>query len=186
MFTRLMGVHDVVMLLQNSDHITAWRDVLRQMAEQQGMHGLIAGRCVRLLLDQREIDNEESSRRMGLALSTANDPAYAAGWIEGFLAGSGALLVHDPALLAVVDAWVTSLSSEVFNQVLPLMRRTFATFQAPERRRLGERLRASREAQPATGTRGALSELEFERAEAVLPLVGQILGLKGFVRHDGS
>ena len=42
--------------------------------------------------------------------------------------GSGLLLVHDRDLLGVVDAWVASLRPAEFEEVLPLLRRTFGEF----------------------------------------------------------
>lgn len=178
MFKHLVAVNGVITLLQDPEHLTAWQNVLRQMADQDGLHGLLAGRCVRLLLDQRIIDSNEVARRMGLSLGTASEPAHAAAWIEGLLAGSGTLLVHDETLWQVIDGWVTALSDEVFPQVLPLLRRTFATFQDPERRSLGERVRspASRGASSGEDT-DEFAGFDPDRAEAVLPLVRRLLGL---------
>jgi len=60
--------------------------------------------------------------------------------------------------------------------VLPLLRRTFSTFAAPERRNLGER--ASRMPRlPTNQARIVQDDLHLERAMAVLPLVAAILGV---------
>src|SRR5439155_420784 len=85
-----------------------------------------------------------TDRRMGLALSTAGDPAQAAAWVEGFLKGSGLVLLHDQALLGVVDNWLTGLPADTFTTLVPLLRRTFSTFTPPERRQIGEWARYSR------------------------------------------
>ena len=98
-------------------------------------------RCCRLLLDAGAMPSAEAARRIGLAVSPAGDPAHAAAWVEGFLANSGLLLLHDEHLLPVLDAWVTAVSPETFTQLLPLLRRTFATFSTAERRQIGERVR---------------------------------------------
>jgi len=181
MYKRLVKVNGVITLLQNPEHLDAWQSVLHQMADQDNLHGLPAGRCVRLLLDQRVFDSAEVARRMGLSLSTASEPAHAAAWIEGLLAGSGTLLVHDTALWQVIDGWVTALSEEIFPQVLPLLRRTFATFQAPERRSLGERVRSPGSRIAGDGTAEA-GPFDNERGEAVLPLAGKLLGLPEHAR----
>ncbi len=177
MFKHLVNVHSVITLLQNTEHLAAWQRVLRQMADQEQLHGLLAGRCVRLLLDQRVFDGAEVARRMGLSLATAVNPDYAAAWIEGLLAGSGTLLVHDHTLWQVIDDWVTNLSGEVFPQLLPLLRRTFATFQPPERRNLGERVR-SMQKRSGVNTDESATRFDPVRAEAVLPLVAQLLGIR--------
>ena len=56
---------------------------------------LIAGRLTRLLLDAGRITADEAGLRMSRALSAAAPAPAAAGWAEGFLAGSGLLLLHD-------------------------------------------------------------------------------------------
>src|SRR5439155_8630820 len=66
MFGRLLQVNAAVMLLRNPEHLAAWEGVLKQMAEQQGLHGLLAGRCGRLLLESGAAAPDESARRMGL------------------------------------------------------------------------------------------------------------------------
>jgi hypothetical protein len=177
MFERLLETHAAVTLLQQPEHLAAWHAVLRQMAEQQGLHGLLAGCCVRLCLYAGAFAPEEAARRMGRALSTATEPAQAAAWVEGFLKGSGLPLLHDETLWQVLDGWVTELPSDTFTQLLPLLRRTFATFAAPERRQMGERARrgTGRPESRAASDGG----FDIGRAEAVLPLVARLLGLEG-------
>lgn len=174
MYSHLLKVNSAVGLLQNEEHLASWHKVLTQMA-QQGLHGLIAGRCCRLLLDAGAFDPAESARRMGLALSTASEPPQAAAWVEGFLKDSGLLLLHDDTLWQVLDNWVSQLSSETFTALLPLLRRTFSTFSAPERRKMGERVKRG-ESRPTAPEEGA-GDFDSDRAAAVLPLVAQLLGV---------
>jgi len=175
MFDRVTNVNTALTLLQNDEHLSAWRAVLTVMADQHSLHGLLAGRCARLLLDAHVFTAEDAATRLSLALSTAGDPAQAAAWVEGFLQGSGVLLLHDETLWRVLDEWVTSLAPEVFTQILPLLRRTFATFPAPERRQMGERVARGTVRQSAL----TASSIDFDhaRAEAVLPLMARLLGL---------
>ena len=76
---------------------------------------------------------------MALALTVGVPSARAAAWIEGFLAGGGLLLVHDERLLRLVDGWLTGIPPDAFVEVLPLLRRTFGAYPAPQRRQIGER-----------------------------------------------
>ncbi|MFI6322504.1 DUF5682 family protein [Nonomuraea sp. NPDC050556] len=124
-----------------------WVGALRVVCGREGVHGLVEGRLTRLLLDAGELDDVED--RMARATSRGNPPARVAAWAEGFLGGGGLLLVHDPRLLGLVDGWLSGLSAEQFVEVLPLLRRTFATFAAPERRAIGERLRSGRRETPS-------------------------------------
>lgn len=119
-----------------------WVGALRVVCGRAGVHGRVEGRVTRLLLDAGELDDVED--RMARATSRGHPPARVAAWVEGFLGGGGLLLVHDPGLLGLVDRWLSGLSAEQFVEVLPLLRRTFATFAAPERRAIGQQVRSGR------------------------------------------
>ena len=181
MYGRVLAVNDAISLLQNDEHLRAWHDTLRQLADRDNLHGLLAGRAVRLLLDAGRFDPAEAARRIGLALSLANEPARAAAWVEGLLKGSGLLLLHSDPMWNVVDGWLTTLPAETFTQVLPLLRRTFSTFEPPERRQMGERAKRGqvRVAPAATAAGGRADDFDAARGEAVLPLLRQIIGLEG-------
>jgi hypothetical protein len=58
--------------------------------------------------------------------------------------------------------------------VLPLLRRTFATFSAPERRQLGER--AQRPGGQIKASAGS-TDFNLDRAEQTIPLLRALLGL---------
>ncbi|MEV0439183.1 DUF5682 family protein [Streptomyces spectabilis] len=158
-----------------------WLGVLRGLAEGERVVGVVRGRCARLLMDDGVLAEGEAARLMGLALSRGSEPGEAAAWIEGFVgggAGGGMLLVHDERLLGLVDQWLTGVSAEAFVDVLPLLRRTFSAYEAGVRRTLGELARrGGAPAVAATGVPGFAQELDRERADAVLPVVGLLLGL---------
>jgi hypothetical protein len=134
---------------------------------------------VRLLLDARRFDADEAARRMSLSLSVANEPAHSAAWVEGLLKGSGLLLLHGDAIWNVVDRWLASLPADTFTQVLPLLRRTFSTFEPPERRQMGERAKQDPARAMAKPSAGSTGDFDTTRADAVLPLIAEILGLEG-------
>jgi Family of unknown function (DUF5682) len=151
-----------------------WLAALRAVADQRGVHGLLAGKAVRVLLDSGGLDAGDVQRRLSRALSPAEDAARGAAWIEGFLTGDASLLLHDPPLLRVLDEWVTITPGPIFDELLPVLRRTFATFPAPDRRALGAHLRRLEEgddSRPA-GDDG----LDRDRAERVLPRLREFLG----------
>ena len=169
------GVHDAITLLANPEQVTDWTSALRRLADQQGLHGLLAGRCTRLLLDGGHINSEDAARRMSLALSIGSEPAFAAAWVEGFLKGSGLVLLHDEKLWAVLDAWVTALGPDPFTQTLPLLRRSFSQFPAPERRQMGQRVKKGA---TAGGRRTEQpSDIDAARAARVIPTLARIFGL---------
>ncbi len=176
MYENVVKVNNAIALLQNEEYTSSWRLVLSQIADNVNVHGLISGRCCRLLLDAEVLDAAEAARRMGLALSTANEPSQAGAWIEGFLKGSGLLLLHDDKLWQVLDNWVSTLSEEFFVASLPLLRRTFSTFSEPERRQMGERVKHGVDGNASEFTDDG-SDINEENAVLVLPIVKQFLGV---------
>jgi hypothetical protein len=176
MFDHISAVQGAIALLDNAEHTPTWHATLARLLDQAQVHGVIQGRCCRLLLDAGALDETEAARRFGFALSTANDPTQAAAWVDGFLRGSGQVLIYDEALWNLIDAWVSALPAGTFTQLLPLLRRTFATFTTPERRAMGERVRTG--AAKGAHKPAMLEDFDTERAQRVLPLVSKLLGLK--------
>jgi hypothetical protein len=150
-----------------------WLDTLERVAGRDDLHGLIAGRLNRLLLDAGRLDADEARRRLGLTLTVGTPPARGAAWIEGFLAGGGLLLVHDHRLLALVDGWLAGIPADTFVEVLPLLRRTFGEFSQPERRAIGERARRLGD---DTAAPEPTQVLDRDRVAPVLPTLALLLG----------
>ncbi|MFJ9372050.1 DUF5682 family protein [Streptomyces sp. NPDC101455] len=185
------AVHGAVALLGDAggtesghgDLRVRWRAVLRTLSARDTIPGVIRGRAVRLLLDEGELGADEAARLMGLVLSPGTPPADAAAWIEGFVGGGGGLLlVHDERLLGLVDAWLTGVPAEAFTDVLPLLRRTFSSYEPGVRRTLGELVRRGPGKQVGTaataaGIPGFGAELDAGRADAVVPVLRLLLGL---------
>ena len=149
-----------------------WLAVLTGLAGRRDVQGLLAGRIVRLLVDSQVLPQEEAARRFAAHLSVGPTAADKAAWAEGFLAGSGLLLVHDADLLAVLDGWVASLPEQEFRDVLPLLRRTLSSFPPAERSNLGRAIR-----QLGSGTPGPdrAEPVDADRAAGVLCTVAAIL-----------
>jgi len=153
-----------------------WESTLAGVAGRENLHGLVDGRLTRLLLDAGRLAADDAAPRMSRATSVGTPPAHAAAWVEGFLAGGGLLLVHDPALLRLVDGWVGGLAGDSFQDVLPLLRRTFGAFAAPERRAIGEQVRRLGKGATAVAEPDA-DGIDRARAEPAVHAVARILGL---------
>ena len=151
-----------------------WAAALTGLAGRRDVHGLLAGRVVRVLTDTGAMPREEAARRFAAHLSIGIPAADQAAWAEGFLSGSGLLLVHDRDLLAVLDGWVAALPDQDFMDVLPLLRRTFGGFTAPERANIAAAVRQLADGAPA---RAAADEaVDADRAAGALRTVAAILG----------
>jgi len=177
-------VQDSVALLNRDDQRDEWLATLRRLADRETIHGLVRGRCCRLLLEAHALDDAELRRLAGLALSPVVPAEQAAAWIEGVVQGPGLLLLHQDDLWRALDAWLSELLPDAFTALLPLLRRAFSGFHGPERRAMGEKVARLRSGHH--GTVGAafstsagpdLSTLNQDRARLVLPVLAHILGV---------
>ncbi|WP_432886607.1 DUF5682 family protein [Kribbella sp. CA-245084] len=168
------GVQDATVLLAEDVRVE-WLNTLEGLSDRASVPPLIRGRLTRLMLDTSRLPDHEVALRLGRALSPGTATAEAAGYVEGFLAGGGLLLVHDERLLALVDEWLGAIPDDAFVEVLPLLRRTFGTFAAPERRSIGARARVL--ADPASLVVADDNDLDAELAATALPVVAQLLGV---------
>ncbi|MCW2812021.1 MAG: hypothetical protein JWP61_2479 [Friedmanniella sp.] len=182
---RIDGVSAAVGLLEaraddagGLDLRARWLATCRATADRADLHGLLGGRLVRLLADAEELD--DVPLRFGRALSHGVPAARKAAWVEGFFADGATLLIHDAELRGLLDGWVAGLADEEFADVLPLVRRTFGTFSAAERRALGGRLAHPPEPVPPGPHAGAVGPPEG--AEEDLPALRTVDLLLGWRR----
>lgn len=159
---------------RGKDAYELWTAALTALAGRRDVHGLLAGRVVRLLTDSGVLPREEAARRLHACLSVGTPATAKAAWAEGFLSGGGLLLVHDRDLLTVLDEWVAELSGQDFMDVLPLLRRTFGEYSAPERASIATAVRnlGSGSAAPPDPD----EEVDADRAAGALRTVALILG----------
>ncbi len=172
MVERISGMHQALALVDHPARHRAFPQVLEQLGEGRG-HGRVHGRATRILHDTGYWTAGRVEQRLGRALSYGTPPAVGAAFVEGFLAGSGTVLVHDADLRAVVDRWLSSLAPDAFDETVPLLRRTFGAFEAAERRQLG-RLIAGEERETLVGFAPGHDPI---RAAAALATVRHMLGL---------
>ena len=104
MVERLTATQTALAVLDHDARRVAFPAVLAQLADRHSMrNGLISGRATRLLHDAGRWDATRVEHRLSQALSPGTPPDVGAAFVEGFLAGSGTVLVHDTDLLGVVD-----------------------------------------------------------------------------------
>jgi len=172
---RIDAVHSATGLLSDVPSRDRWLDALASLMPR--CSPLISGRLTRLLLDADRLSMDDVAARMSRELSAAVPAAAAAGWAEGFLSGSGLLLVHDNRLLGLADGWLAGLSQDAFTAVLPALRRTFGGFAPPERRAIGEKAaRLDGTGRVPAVTADADDDLDVDRAAIAVRAVAAILG----------
>ncbi|THU37097.1 hypothetical protein FAM09_19285 [Niastella caeni] len=169
-------LNDAVNVLQQTDITTQWQQTLQSIVGAGNTSPMIAGYATRLLADYKLLEGDALVRVFHYAMSAATQPDQAAAWLEGFLKGSGTILLIDNNLWNLVNNWIDTLDEETFTRVLPLLRRTFSSFSAPERKKLGEKVK--------TGGGGSAAmpvdenNLQEERARQGIPVILQLLGIK--------
>lgn len=173
MVERLASTQASLALVEHPARRDAWPRAVEALAEHRNVHGLVQGRATRLLHDAGDWQRERVAARLGRALTPGTTPAVGAAFVEGFLAGSGTVLVHDAELLEVVDGWVAALRPEAFGDVVPLLRRTFGGFEPAERRQLSALVRGS----APTSSDGFGAGVDAARAMHALSTIRAMLGL---------
>lgn len=172
MADRLTAVQSALALVEHPARTRAWPEVLVRLASRDAGHGVVAGRAARLVHDAGRWDADAVERRLARALSVGTPARTGAAFVEGFLAGSGTVLLHDAGLLSAVDTWLATLPADTFTDVVPLLRRTFGAFASAERRQIGQ-LVAGRS---PTGPVVLGWDLDPARAAAALATVRRLLG----------
>ena len=92
------------------------------------------------------------------------------------MSGGGEVILHDSALLRLVDAWLSEISEQDFVESLPLLRRSLSGFDSVSRRRLMELVKQSRNV--VSGEVVRVGEGDNPAFAASLPLLCQILGIR--------
>jgi hypothetical protein len=172
MIEHVSATQQALALVDHPARRRAYPEVLERLAEQAG-HGSVQGRATRVLHDSGRWDAARAEARLSRALSSGTPTAVGAAFVEGFLAGSGTVLVHDADLRAVVDRWLSSLTPDAFTETVPLLRRTFGAFEAAERRQLGVLVAGG--ARPHTPSVG--DDVDPVRLAAAMTTVRHLLGL---------
>lgn len=179
MTVNIDGVQQSQELLQRQDLLDAWL-VQLQLLMNNDVHGLLRGRCCRILLEKGWLVDEEFHRVCRLALSTVNEPSVVAAWATGLLQGPGMVLIHQDELWRILDRWLIELPETTFIEMVPLLRRAFADFTGPERRAMGEKVKHLDSATSSSKNTSITKKpnINLKRARLVLPVLKHILGIE--------
>jgi len=175
MANRIINLNKSVQVLDNEDFSTEWIDTLFKITNSEQTVPFVAGTCVKILYEARQLEKEEAATAFSRALSINNPPEIASQWLEGFLKDSAMILILDNQVWNIVYGWVDSLEEEVFNNTLPLLRRTFATFSTVEKQKIGAKVKSG--IQKTDTTVSQITDIDVERAVKVIPVLEELLGL---------
>jgi hypothetical protein len=134
-FNRLLEMNRLLGLLNLPEFLDLFGQSLESLSKNSQVHPLLQGTASRLLFDKGK---KEAGDNLYFHLSNRQEPLRGAQWLEGFLHGSGLLLLHYPPLWQALDNWVADLSMEQLADLLPILRRTFSRFSVAERSKMLE------------------------------------------------
>lgn len=138
-FGWIADLHHAIRIYESDTITVSLYEMLLKIVDKQGVHDIIQGCVCRLLHDAAILSHEETSSKLSQALSSSRDPQQVASWMEGFLRGSGMILIYDHRLWNLIFTWIDSLDKEIFLSILPYVKRAFSRFQFGERRQIGEK-----------------------------------------------
>lgn len=161
-FKKVLAVHHALGVLHRPDFYDLWWAALKKIAFNPASAPMIRGLALRFLFDRELLTVDDAAREIAFSLSSSDDAREGAFWLEGFLHGSGAVLLHHLQLWQVLNEWVAEISMENLKNILPLLRRAFANFTAPERQKLLQRS-AQKETPPTTISTTEKNENLFEK-----------------------
>lgn len=170
MYQHIEQVHSALQVTESAELLENWYTALDALMEADAPHALLSGMATRYLLRAGRTDNQKVATLMRRAFSVGHQAEYAAQWLAGFLTGLEHVLLRDDGLLALVDEWVVGLAPEHFEAVLPLLRRTFSTYNSTVRKTLSEKIGRGQVAVEA-------EIIDHQRAVRVVPIMRQILGI---------
>ena len=169
---KILAVNRALAILAKPDYEMLWQNMLTSMTQNTSTAPLLAGLGTRMLFDKNVHSTTQTGQTMRYRLSRAQAVAEAAAWLEGFLHGSGLLLLHHTDLWQALDGWIQELTDDDFRQLLPLLRRTFSRFEGPEREKMLDL--AKNPGLPADTSLLPTDDWDTTRAEAVTALLQHI------------
>jgi hypothetical protein len=159
-------------LLAEEFLIENWCRTLAMLASDAMASPAVAGLAARRLYERTAATPEATAATLARALSPANPPKAAGGFLNGFVGQSAEVILHDTTLFKIVDEWLASPEEADFLEVLPMLRRAFSGFGAIERRRLLDQVGS--DVPPSSAATAVIDEEAFAKA---LPLLKLILGI---------
>ena len=172
----LSRAHYAVGTLEDRELSDTWYEFLHRVRDSSHTHPLLSGYTTRLLYDRGDASHQDIERMLRFYSSAGNPPIDTAHWFEGFLRGTGTLLLLNDDLWGPVHQWVCGLHDAQFYELLPIIRRTFSEFTPAERRKLGEKAKGY-STQGGQNNLSQSTEYNATDAARVLPLLQHLLGI---------
>lgn len=128
--------------LREEDRLPDLLVSLGHLPDSPMLTAYLAGALTALLQYEEIVREETAIGWMSLRLTDRDHPDEAALFIEGFLTGIGGRLWNEPHWLNGLDKYVGELDQDVFERVLPVLRRAFSEYGKAERKEILKQLRS--------------------------------------------
>lgn len=174
MAERLTSVQAALALVDHEARRDLWPRALERLVSP-ATPPLIAGRAARLLHDAGRWETPRTTRSLAMWLGRGTPVASGGAFVEGLFGEGGTVLVHDHALLEILDGWISSLDADDFSTAVVLLRRTFSSYEDADRRRIGE-IVSGRLSRPQTSVAREWDPVLLGRA---LHTLRHVLGVAG-------
>ncbi|CAH8290831.1 hypothetical protein EV196_107131 [Mariniflexile fucanivorans] len=174
MFEEISKLNHAIGIYDDAEIEAEWFATLHKILHKDGVHPIIIGCVCRLLLDGQQFTDEVADQHISYALSINNLPETVAAWLQGFLKGSGMILIYDNRLWNLIYTWVSTLNKETFIELLPMLRRSFSNFEFSERRQIGEKAKEGIITEKTTKTT-LDSNFDEDLANSILPTIAHFL-----------
>lgn len=171
---KINDLQTAILLLNNEEYKSAWLETIFKIALHAHAAAMVKGYAYKILYDTNYIETEQIALAFSKALSVNQDPNDAVNWLEGFLKDAGHLLILDDAIWSIVYEWIAQLEAGAFQELLPLLRRTFATFKSVEKIKLAEKVKHGKSHALKTAP---AAEIDLQRAAKVIPIIEKLLHL---------
>lgn len=171
---KILAVHTAIRLLDRDNYSKDWAGALARLLYADQTAPFIRGTCCKLLYDTQNLDPEQTAAEFSKALSRGNPPSDSVQWLEGFLRHSATVLILDEQIWGLVNRWMSELGDDTFNDLLPLLRRTFSAYSNTEKRKIAEKVNAS---PGASGSSATLESVDPERARRVIPVLEKLMAI---------
>ncbi len=171
---KIRQTDEAVQLLDRTEYRDAWWETLSKLSGMQHTDALLQGICCKIVYDAGLNTPGEMAALFSRALSTGNEPAFSARWVEGFMKDGAMALLLDDNIWELINTWLNGIEETDFITMLPLLRRTFSLYSAAEKRKIAAKAGSD---QPVRLHRNDTAGMNEERALRALTTLKKIIGM---------
>jgi hypothetical protein len=102
-----------------------WIDILKIIAFDKDIENAFSGASLRLLSESGKISHQDAANVMSRILSNVANPDKTSSWLNGYLQDNPLILLYNKELWALLNHWVESIEADLFQEIVPLLRKAF-------------------------------------------------------------